>query len=257
VVNELERFGYLSRKEGPKSNANLYYLTEKGRLSADKIEKALTSNLKDVTQGIPEEHCKIFRDVYLKIIQNIDNYVKEIIDIVNNNSGIKKIIITGICKHANLALELAYRLKGLKQFEDIKVGVFGTPFLVGCHKCTTTYHRGTPLTPALDNSLKQFPGLDKLVKQYGDYITIVNAHDKSEQDAIKIYALVTYNKDNWTLELENFQTPEIRKSLSGALLIETPQLNTDKCHGAIIHLVLNDTSNKLIQNYLSKAFQNL
>jgi hypothetical protein len=188
---------------------------------------------------------------------NIDNYVKEIIDIINNNSGIKKIIITGICKHANLALELAYRLKGLKQFEDIKVGVFGTPFLVGCHKCTTTYHRGTPLTPALDNSLKQFPGLDKLVKQYGDYITIVNAHDKSEQDAIKIYALVTYNKDNWTLELENFQTPEIRKSLSGALLIETPQLNTDKCHGAIIHLVLNDTSNKLIQNYLSKAFQNL
>ena len=94
-------------------------------------------------------------------------------------------------------------------------------------------------------------------KQYGDYITIVNAHDKTEQDAIKIYALVTYNKDNWTLELENFQIPEIRKSLSGALLIETPQLNTDKCHGAIIHLVLNDTSNKLIQNYLSKAFQNL
>ena len=76
VVNELERFGYLSRKEGPKSNANLYYLTEKGRVSANKIEKALTSNLKEVTQGIPEEHCKIFRDVYLKIIQNIDGCVK-------------------------------------------------------------------------------------------------------------------------------------------------------------------------------------
>lgn len=76
VVNELERFGYLSRKEGSKSNANIYFLTEKGKNAASKIENRMTENLKELTSGIEEEHCKIFRDVYLKIIDNIDEMQK-------------------------------------------------------------------------------------------------------------------------------------------------------------------------------------
>lgn len=184
----------------------------------------------------------------------IDEFIKIITSIINPN--IKRIIITGICKHANLALELAYRLKSLEQFKDIKIGVFGTPFLIGCHKGVTTYHRGEPLTPALDKTLEQYPDLRPLVEQYGDCPTIVKAH-KEEQDNVKIYALVTYNKDNWTLELDNLEIPEYKKSLRGALIIETPYLNTNKCHAAIVHMVLNDKSNNIIQNYITKIFQDL
>lgn len=76
VIDELESFGYVSRKEGSKSNANLYFLTEKGKETAFRIESALLEFLRDVTKGVPEDKCRVYREVYLKIIENIDKYSK-------------------------------------------------------------------------------------------------------------------------------------------------------------------------------------
>ena len=76
VIDELESFGYVVRKEGSKSNACLYHLTEKGKETALRIESALLDFIKQITNGISEENCKIYREVYLKILENIDNESK-------------------------------------------------------------------------------------------------------------------------------------------------------------------------------------
>lgn len=73
MVDELESYGYVTKTIGKKSNTNLYALSQKGKESALKIESALNEGLSKLTGNIDEGEQEIFRNVCLKIIQNLDD----------------------------------------------------------------------------------------------------------------------------------------------------------------------------------------
>lgn len=176
----------------------------------------------------------VFCDGGWSCFLNFEEIKNEVSKILNKENP-KKVLFVGICKHSNFALKICNSI--INDYPNIKFGVLGAPWLIGCNLCKSPVSsNGVKLTPQLVYESRIYPILRKILQIDGD--CRIQFEEYNIKD-ISLFSFYSFN-DTWDLDYNTNKilSPYFKKVYSNKCEIDDPF----KTHAHILDFIKNESA---------------